>query len=323
MHQEQQYLDLLNRILEQGEKRGDRTGEGTQALFGTRMSFDLRKEFPLFTTKKMAWKSIVEELLWFIRGNTNSKDLEDKGVKIWRGNSTRDFLDKRGLKYPEGFIGPGYGWQWRSWGKRYAVTEEQLDYGEVDRYRHGYFEKGKKVLDVNSQEPQPITHPDDVGIDQLAQVIETIKTNPTDRRMIVSAWNVAEIAYMALPPCHLLFQFFVNQAEGTLSCQMYQRSCDMFLGVPFNVASYSLLTILIAKITGYQPGDFIWIGGDSHVYIPHVEQVLVQVNREPYPLPTIEIPNLQTLEDLENLTLDDIKLNDYQSHERLVGRMAV
>lgn len=320
MHQEQQYLDLLSHVLEDGEDREDRTGVGTRGLFGAQMRFDLRKEFPLLTTKKMAWKSIVEELLWFIRGNTNANHLKEKGVPIWNGNTTREFLDSRGLKYPEGFIGPGYGWQWRRWGATYGICEKELKRGDSDRWQHCYYEKGKKILDTETYKSEPITNR---GLDQLQEVVETLKNNPTDRRMIVSAWNVSQLDEMALPPCHILFQFWVSQKDNTLSCQLYQRSCDMFLGVPFNIASYSLLTALIAKVTGYEPGDFIWTGGDVHIYKNHVKQVLTQVNRRPYPFPTVKVPDVQSLEDIEQVQFADIHLENYECHSGLKGSMAV
>jgi len=321
MRQEQQYLDLLLTILERGEDRDDRTGVGTRGIFGTSMRFDLRERFPLLTTKKMAWRSIVEELLWFIRGDTNSKHLEQKKVPIWKGNSTREFLDKKGLKYPEGFIGPGYGWQWRHWGARYGICEKEVKRGDSDRWQHCYYDKGQKILDTESYKNQPVV---DQGIDQLQRVVTALRENPTSRQdLIVSAWNVSQLHEMALPPCHLLFQFWVSKEEGTLSCQMYQRSCDMFLGVPFNIASYSLLTCLMAAITGYKPGEFIWIGGDTHIYKNHVTQVLEQTRREPYRFPQIILPKLSSLEDIEALSFDDIELIDYKSHPPIKADMAV
>lgn len=321
MHQEKQYLDLLCDILEYGEDRSDRTGVGTRGVFGRSMRFDLRERFPLLTTKKMAWKSIVEELLWFVRGDTNSKHLEEKGIPIWKGNSTREFLDNKGLNYPEGFIGPGYGWQWRHWGARYGICEKDIKRGDSNRWQHCYYEKGGKALDTESYKDKPVV---DKGIDQLQRVVNTLRENPKSRQdLIVSAWNVSQLQEMALPPCHLLFQFWVSQERGTLSCQMYQRSCDMFLGVPFNIASYSLLVYLIAEIAGYKPGEFIWLGGDVHIYKNHVAQVMEQVQREPYHFPQVIIPKVSSLEDIEALSYDDIELIDYKHHPRIKAEMVV
>lgn len=285
---EEQYLKLLQKTLLEGEERKDRTGVGTIGLFGTQMRFDLRKGFPLLTTKKMAWKSIVEELLWFIQSDTDANHLREKGVHIWDGNSTREFLDKRGLDYPEGELGPIYGRQWRNWGAPYPMYENSPS-----------------------------------GIDQLAQIIHTLKTDPTDRRMIVSAWNVTDIEKMALPPCHILFQFWVSQKDNSLSCQMYQRSCDLFLGVPFNIASYSLLTHLIARVTGFEVGEFIWIGGDTHIYKNHVDAVKEQLTRTPYPFPRLILPEVTSLKEIEKLSYKDMKLIEYVTHPKIKAEMAV
>ncbi len=222
-----QYLDLVQRILDQGVAKGDRTGTGTRSVFGHQMRFNLADGFPLVTTKKLHLKSIIYELLWFLRGETNVRYLADHGVTIWN-----EWADA------EGELGPVYGYQWRSWPGRGGES-----------------------------------------IDQISEVIEQIKTSPDSRRLIVSAWNVADVRAMALPPCHLLFQFYV--AEGRLSCQMYQRSADVFLGVPFNIASYALLTMMVAQVTGYAAGDFIHTLGDAHLYDNHLEQARLQLSREP------------------------------------------
>ena len=235
-----QYLDLIRRVLDEGVVKGDRTGTGTQSVFGHQMRFDLAKGFPLVTTKKMHTRSIIHELLWFIAGDTNVKYLNDNGVTIWD-----EWADE------EGNLGPVYGKQWRSW----RVAGEDA---------HG-----------------------ERCIDQLAEVIDEIQGEPNSRRLIVSAWNVADLPDMALPPCHLLFQFYV--AEGKLSCQLYQRSADIFLGVPFNIASYALLTMMIAQVTGLQPGEFIHTLGDAHLYTNHMEQARTQLQRDPKPLPTMRI----------------------------------
>lgn len=298
LHEEHKYLHLLEDILEKGVEKSDRTGVGTKSIFGTQLKFDLSNSFPILTTKKVFWKGVVEELLWFIRGETDSKKLEAKGVKIWVGNTTREFLDKKGLNnYDEGWIGPGYGWQWRWWGSDYLHYMNREESERQFVYPSG-------------------------GIDQLAKVIETIRKNPNDRRMIVSAWNVAEIDKMALPPCHLLFQFDVT--DGRLNCQWYQRSVDTFLGLPFNISSYALLTCLIAKVVGLQPGTLTYSGGDTHIYLNHIDQVKEQISRIPYSFPQLNIKkDIKTLEDIEDLQYEDLELIGYQSHSPIKAPMAV
>jgi thymidylate synthase len=260
-----QYLDLLNHIKENGIYKEDRTGTGTKSVFGYQMRFDLSKGFPLLTTKKLHWKSIVYELLWFIKGDTNIKYLQDNGVRIWN-----EWADENGD------LGPVYGKQWRSW-----KSEDKV-------------------------------------IDQLSDVVERIKINPNDRRLIVSAWNVGELDKMALPPCHLLFQFYI--ADGKLSLQLYQRSADVFLGVPFNIASYSLLLMIIAKECGLEPGEFIHTLGDAHIYSNHEEQVNLQLSRTPTELPKV------TLKDgikWDEYTFDDIVLENYNAQPHIKGIVAV
>lgn len=304
------YLDLLERIKREGVKKTDRTGTGTISLLGHQMRFDLSKGFPLLTTKKVPIKSIIHELIWFVRGDTNLKYLADNNTHIWdewpykayltRSNITvpatgseewntgiKAFIEK--IKTDEifakeyGNLGPIYGYQWRNW-----------------------------------------PTPNGGHIDQLKNVIEQIKKNPDSRRLIVSAWNVADIEEMAkagLPPCHCLFQFYV--ADGKLSCQLYQRSCDTFLGVPFNIASYSLLVMMIAQITGLEPGEFVWTGGDVHLYLNHLEQVDLQLSRknDVRPMPTMKInPAVQNIEDF---TINDFELVDYNPHEGIKAPIAV
>jgi thymidylate synthase len=282
------YLNLLQQILEEGVPCQDRTGVGTLSLFGTRLSFNLQNGFPLLTTKKMFWKGVVEELLWFIRGETDSKKLEAKGVNIWKGNTSKEFLDKRKLPYSEGEIGPMYGAQWRNWGGTYPKL------GNKD------------------------------GIDQLANVIESIKKDPNGRRHVVSAWNVGDLDKGVLPPCHILFQFRVNPKAQTLDCQLYQRSCDYFLGVPFNIASYSLLLELIARVTGYKAGNFIWVGGDTHIYNNHIEQARQQITRAPYPFPQLSFSRaFSSLAEIEELRFEDIVIKDYKAWPAIKGDMAV
>lgn len=262
-----QYLQFLQHVLATGAEKSDRTGTGTLSVFGHQMRFDLRHQFPLLTTKKLHWKSVVYELLWFLRGETNVQYLQDNGVRIWN-----EWADEQGE------LGPVYGKQWRSWEKKDGNT-----------------------------------------VDQIAQLIEQIKSNPDSRRHIVSAWNVGELEKMALPPCHLLFQFFV--VNGELSCQLYQRSADIFLGVPFNIASYSLLTYMIAQQCGLKPGDFVWTGGDCHIYKNHLEQVNSQLTRTPYALPKLQIKRKP--DSIFDYDFDDFEIIDYQFHPHIKGVVAV
>jgi len=263
----QQYLDLMRHVLANGTKKADRTGTGTQSVFGYQMRFDLAQGFPAVTTKKLHFKSIIHELLWFLRGDTNIRYLRDNGVSIWD-----EWADANGE------LGPVYGHQWRSW-----------------------------------------PTPDGGHIDQIRDVVEQIKTNPDSRRLIVSAWNVADIPRMALPPCHAFFQFYV--ADGRLSCQLYQRSADIFLGVPFNIASYALLTLMIAQVTGLAPGEFIHTLGDAHLYANHMEQVDTQLSRAPFPLPRMRLN--PAVKDIFGFCYEDFELLDYQCHPGIKGKVAV
>ncbi len=261
-----QYLDLLRHVMDHGKPKSDRTGTGTLSVFGHQMRFDLSAGFPLVTTKKVHLRSIIYELLWFLRGETNIGYLQDHGVRIWDQWATES-----------GDLGPIYGYQWRSW-------------------------------------PAPEGH-----IDQVDRVVEQIRNNPHSRRLIVSAWNVADIPQMALAPCHVLFQFYVS--ENKLSCQLYQRSADLFLGVPFNIASYSLLTLMIAHVTGLQPGEFIHTFGDAHIYLNHREQVQLQLSREPRRLPTIRLNS--NIKELSGFGYDDFTLENYNPHQRIAAPIAV
>ncbi len=262
-----EYLDLARHILDHGVEKKDRTGTGTKSVFGYQMRFDLSKGFPLLTTKKLFLKGIIHELLWFLKGETNTKYLAENGVKIWDAWADKD-----------GNLGPVYGKQWRKW-----------------EAKDGRF------------------------IDQIAEVIKQIKSNPDSRRLIVNAWNVGEIDHMALPPCHMFFQFYV--AGGKLSCQLYQRSADVFLGVPFNIASYSLLTMIVAQATGLQLGDFVHTFGDVHIYSNHMEQIKLQLTREPFPLPTMKInPEKKNIDDF---VFEDFELLNYEAHPHIKGEVAV
>ncbi|KAJ1961989.1 Thymidylate synthase, partial [Dipsacomyces acuminosporus] len=292
--EEQQYLQLIRDILTNGEKRGDRTGTGTIALFAPpQLRFSLADDvFPLLTTKRVFWRGVVEELLWFIRGETDANTLREKGVHIWDGNGSREFLDSRGLSHRrEGDLGPVYGYQWRHFGAQYKDAD----------------------TDYTGQ-----------GVDQLADVVRKIRENPTDRRIILSAWNPADMDKMALPPCHMFAQFFVSSpgtSEATLSCQMYQRSCDVGLGVPFNIASYALLTRLIAQVTGLKPGYFVHCMGDTHIYSNHVGALSTQIEREPRPFPKLCIK--RTPERIDDFTIDDLELVGYHPYGKIHMDMAV
>ena len=262
-----QYLDLMKHIIDHGTKKADRTGTGTLSIFGHQMRFDLSAGFPLVTTKKLHLKSIIYELLWFLRGETNVKYLQDHGVNIWN-----EWADD------SGDLGPVYGAQWRSW--RTADSE---------------------------------------AIDQIAHVVEQIKSNPDSRRLIVSAWNVGEIEKMALPPCHVVFQFYV--ADGRLSCQLYQRSADVFLGVPFNIASYSLLTLMVAAVCALKPGEFIHTFGDVHLYLNHLEQAELQLQREPLSLPAMRLHASAT--SIFDFDYSDFEINGYEAHPHIKAEVAV
>ncbi|XP_070554956.1 thymidylate synthase-like, partial [Ptychodera flava] len=286
-HDEYQYLELIDHIIKHGNHKEDRTGTGTVSVFGAQCRYSLRDQFPLLTTKRVFWRAVVEELLWFIRGSTNAKELADKNVHIWDANGSREFLDNRGLQHrEEGDLGPVYGFQWRHFGAEYKDMH----------------------ADYSGQ-----------GVDQLAQVIEQIRSNPNDRRIIMTAWNPPDLPKMALPPCHAFMQFYV--CNGELSCQLYQRSADMGLGVPFNIASYALLTYMIAHVTGLKPGDFVHTMGDAHVYSNHVEPLLVQIQRTPRPFPTLNIK--RQVENINDFKFEDFELKDYKPHPKIAMEMAV
>ena len=263
----QQYLDLLQQVLDTGTDKGDRTGTGTRSVFGHQMRFDLSEGFPVLTTKRLHLKSIIHELIWFLAGDTNVKYLQDNGVRIWN-----EWADEQGE------LGPVYGHQWRSW-----------------------------------------PTPNGGTIDQITQLIEQIRTNPNSRRLIVSAWNVADVEHMALPPCHCLFQFYV--ANGKLSCQLYQRSADIFLGVPFNIASYALLTHMIAQVTDLEVGDFIHTLGDAHLYSNHFEQATQQLSRKPKPLPKLRMNT--SVKSVFDFVFDDFELMGYTADDNIAAPIAV
>lgn len=283
MKNEQAYLDLLQHVLTHGTEKGDRTGTGTLSHFGAQLRFDLADGFPLLTTKKVHFKSIVYELFWFLSGSTHVDYLQENNVRIWNEWATAEQTAR--FNRPAGDLGPIYGHQWRNYG---ATKREDGSY-END------------------------------GVDQITQVIEQIKTNPNSRRLIVSGWNPAEAEQVALPPCHTLFQFFV--ADNKLSCQLYQRSADLFLGVPFNIASYALLTHMVAQVCGLEVGEFVWTGGDCHIYQNHREQVELQLTRELYSLPTLTLNPDVT--DIFAFNYDDISIDGYESHPAIKAKVAV
>ncbi|AFZ81407.1 dihydrofolate reductase/thymidilate synthase, putative [Theileria equi strain WA] len=285
-NQELQYLDILADILNNGTEKPNRTGINSIAKFGYQMRFDLSESFPLLTTKKVFLRGIIEELIWFIRGSTNGNELLEKNVRIWELNGAREFLDNLGfVDREEHDLGPVYGFQWRHFGAKYVNMH----------------------TDYTGQ-----------GIDQLSIVIDRIKNNPNDRRLIVCSWNVSDLSKMALPPCHLLFQFFV--ADGRLSCMMHQRSCDMGLGVPFNIASYALLTCMMAQICELKPGEFVHNLGDAHIYSNHIDAMKEQISRIPYPFPTLRLN--KDITRIEDFTLEDVKVENYLSHPAIKMDMA-
>ncbi len=274
----QQYINLLKQVLKHGSDRIDRTQIGTRALFGLQAKYNLQDGFPAVTTKKLAFKQVKAELLWFLTGSRDNNELNALGCHIWDENANAPYWKPKAEF--EGDLGRVYGVQWRSWQK-----------------------------------------PDGSTLDQLKEVIERIKTNPADRRLIVTAWNPGEIDQMALPPCHIFFQFFVDIDTQELSLQMYQRSNDLFLGVPFNIASYALLLAMVAQVTNLKPKEFIHVMGDTHIYLNHLEQVKEQIKRKPLPLPTLWLN--PEVKDIDGFTMDDIKLVDYQSHPPIKAQMAV
>ncbi|XP_060085354.1 thymidylate synthase-like [Ylistrum balloti] len=286
-HDEKHYLDAIQQILDYGTRKTNRTGIDTLSIFGMQMRYNLREDFPLLTTKNMFWQGVAEELIWFIQGCTNANKLKEKKIHIWDEHGSKKFLSKLGLGHrEEGDLGPVYGFQWRHFGAEYK--DMHTDYT-------------------------------DQGVDQLKDVIYKIKNQPDDRRIIMSAWNPPDLPKMALPPCHAFVQFFV--VNGELSCQLYQRSADMGLGVPFNIASYALLTYMIAHVTNLKPGDFVHTLGDAHVYANHIDPLKVQLAREPKPFPKLVIK--RQVEDIDDFKFEDFEIVGYQPHPKIEMKMAV
>lgn len=299
IHDEAQYLELLTDVLNNGDTKPDRTGVGTKSIFGARMIFDLRDRLPILTTKKVNFETIIKELLFFISGKTDTRLLEEQGVKIWKGNTSRDYLLKHNLKYvkdgeeknfDEGDMGVGYSFQWRHWGAEYKGCDENY--------------KGQ-------------------GIDQLSNLINEIRTDPHSRRHILSAWNVSQLDQMALVPCHLLAQFYVSSDRKWLDCQLYQRSGDLFLGVPFNITSYALLTAMIAHITQLKPRKLVHILGDAHIYNNHVSQVKKQLGRTPRPFPTLFFRDSTRIHEIDDYNFNSFIIENYNSWPAISAEMAV
>lgn len=280
------YDNLVRSILLSGSKKDDRTGVGTISIFGTQHRYDINNSFPLITSKKIYWKGVVEELLWMLRGSTNAKELQDKNVHIWDGNSSREFLNSLNLSYPEGHLGPVYGHQWRHFNAEYV--DANTDYANQ-------------------------------GVDQIKEIIHLLRNNPSSRRIILCSWNPCQTHNMALPPCHTVAQFYVS--ENKLSCQLYQRSADVGLGVPFNIASYSLLTHILAKMTSLIPHEFIHTIGDAHIYNNHIEIIKQQLENDTFKSPKLIIKNIK--ENIEDYSFDDFQLIDYEYSSGSFMKMAV
>lgn len=299
-HQELEYINLCNNILKNKNIRSDRTNTGTISSFGNTIRFDINKNVPVLTTKRVAWKSCIEELLFFLRGDTDASILQKKGVNIWNGNSSREFLDSRGLyEYPEGILGPVYGFQWRYFGAKYSIS-----YGDTSKIQ---------------------TNTNIGGVDQLQYVINLLKTDPFSRRIVMSAWNPCVLDEVALPSCHYFVQFYVKEENGKkyLSCLFNMRSTDVFLGLPFNIFSYTVLTYILAKKVDMIPDELIVCMGDTHIYSNHIEQVKEQLSRKPLPFPILHLNDDIKNKDFNEITIDDFELIGYFSHPSIKAKMAV
>ena len=325
MHPEFKYINMLSYIMNKGVDRGDRTGVGTRSVFGTQMRFDISEGIvPLLTTKRVPWKSCIRELLFFLRGDTDTRILEKQGVNIWKGNTSREFLDKRGLDYPEGCMGPAYSWQWRAFGAHYNVEaamggSRDLTHGNVEAAMGG----GRDLTHGNVEAAMGGGRG---GVDQIANVLDLLRNDPFSRRILFSAWNPQQLDQMALPPCHMMAQFYVTESQGQkhLSCQMYQRSVDTACGLPWNMLSYALLTHLLAFKTGMVAKELILVGGDAHVYTTHFEGAREQARRQPRPWPKIVIdPAVKDLDWSEIDATAHFQLIGYMPHAPIKFEMAV
>ena len=327
------YIELLKYVLNNGKERKDRTGTDTISCFGQQLKFDISTSVPVLTTKKMAWRSCIIELLWFLKGDTNVKTLQEQGVKIWNANTTREFLDKNNKTHiKEGEIGAGYGFQWRHFGGDYNFASTSFPQNSFSPT----LRSGENVNLRNSTERSVEEDPFSVaceeksnlpgGVDQIEYIINEIKTNPMSRRIYLSAWNPLQMNDMALPPCHVSCQFYVDNDDNGepkhLSCHLYQRSVDCFLGLPFNIFSYTVLTYLLAKICNLQPKELIISTGDTHIYKNHIEQVKLQIEREPYPSPQLELKPFILTKKIEEITINDFELLNYNYHPAILGEMS-
>jgi len=293
MMSEEGYLHLLEKVLREGRMRPDRTGTGTLSLFGEQLRFDISQSVPLLTTKFVPWKAVIKELLWFIKGQTDASILQEQGVRIWDGNSSRQFLDKRGLTHlPDGDIGAGYGFQWRHASAPYKTCKD----------------------DYNDQ-----------GFDQILYILDQLKNDPYSRRIYMTAWNPMQLKDMALPPCHVSAQFYVEEKDGQklLSCHMYQRSVDCFLGLPFNIFSYTVLTYILAKMNNMLPKELIISTGDTHIYLDHVDPVKEQLNRQPYHAPKLVLSQSLLSKTIDDITIDDFDIVEYKYHPSIKAKMSV
>ena len=320
-NQEQQYLDLLKEILRKGVEKSDRTGVGTLSLFGKTMTFDISDKIPILTTKKVFYNTVIKELLFFISGETNTKFLEEQKVNIWKGNTSLKFLRDRGLDYKEGDYGASYGFQWRHYGAKYTGCNlvNPKNSNNSNNLNNPEPIKNSKKLSKNLNNPKTSDKYKGKGVDQLKELIINLKKNPSSRRHIITSWNVAQLKQMALPPCHAFVQF--NVRNGFLDCSLYQRSGDMFLGVPFNIASYCIFTYIIAHLVDLKPGKFVHCLGDAHIYKNHIKQVKLQLTRTPKPFPRLRIN--RKVKDIDDFKFEDFAVEDYKCWPYIRAKMAI
>ncbi len=327
--EELNYLELLGKVIEHGVERDNRTGIATRSIFGTQQRYDLRKgRIPLLTTRKIFWRGIVEELLWMLRGSTDSKELHAKGVKIWDANGSRSFLDQNGFQdRREGDLGPVYGFQWRHFGAPYhnlpLSNKNDDDGSDATRAANAADSSdlpntAERKLDNDDDDP---VRARSTEVDQIRWLIQRIKTHPTCRRLLLTAWNPSDISKMALPPCHVMAQFWVNTKTQELSCHFYMRSNDLALGLPFNIASYALLTRLMAHLTGLKPGELVHSTGDAHIYVTHIDALREQVTRAPRSFPVLTITGADQVENIEDFCFEHFQLTHYDPHPPIAMHM--